>query len=86
MGGAIDASDGGALPPAAEAEQRVRVDVQLEGDDAKNLLQMTPYWWKARPEQQAEIDSLPSLSTPLEVLLSRHRYASMPHECSAGGL
>ncbi len=75
VGWSIDVSDRSLLPPPAEEKQSVRVMVSMEGNDASNLLRMTPYWWKARPEQQALIDVLPSLSTTLEVLLSRHRYS-----------
>ncbi len=53
------------------------MDVTVSGEDASNLLRMTPYWWKAKPEQQASIAELPELSTPLEVLISRHRYPAI---------
>eukprot|EP00951_Prasinocladus_malaysianus_P028907 scaffold265099_cov46-Prasinocladus_malaysianus.AAC.2 len=73
VGGAVGTGDG-ERPPEAEAERHVRVTLRVSGEDAFNLLKMTPYWWKARPEQQAGISALDVLETSIDVRLSRHRY------------
>ena len=38
--------------------QRVQFDLSLPADDARLLLQMTPYWWSATPDQQANVGAL----------------------------
>ncbi len=38
--------------------RRVQFDLSLTADDARLLLQMTPYWWSATPNQQANVGAL----------------------------
>uniref|UniRef100_A0A7S1SKK7 Methyltransferase domain-containing protein n=1 Tax=Tetraselmis chuii TaxID=63592 RepID=A0A7S1SKK7_9CHLO len=74
VGGAVEASHPD-RPPRPEIEKRVLETLNLvSGEDAKNLLQMTPYWWKATEEQQRRIGDLTSLHTPIDVRICCHRY------------
>jgi 23S rRNA (guanine745-N1)-methyltransferase len=62
--------DGG---PPPERRERVRFELVLDDPaDAVHLLQMTPYWWHARPEQQAALAER-GLVTVVDVWVTRHR-------------
>jgi 23S rRNA (guanine745-N1)-methyltransferase len=54
---------------APRSRQRVRFDLHLGGAEARALLQMTPYWWSATPEQQHAVGDL---STTVDVLVAVH--------------
>jgi 23S rRNA (guanine745-N1)-methyltransferase len=59
--------------PPPERRERVRYDLTLDDPvDAVHLLQMTPYWWHARPEQQAELGRR-GLATVVDVWVTLHR-------------
>ncbi len=60
----------------ATTTQRVRFDLSLDAADARNLLQMTPYWWSATPAQQASVGEL---TTAVDILVTIHQ----PHDTSA---
>ncbi|MGE0308094.1 MAG: putative RNA methyltransferase [Acidimicrobiia bacterium] len=59
--------------PPPEHVERVRFDLHLaEPNDVVNLLQMTPYWWHARPEhQRAAVER--DLSTIVDIWVTTHR-------------
>lgn len=59
--------------PAPEQVERVRFDLHLaDPSDVVNLLQMTPYWWHARPEHQRAAAEQP-LSTIVDIWVTTHR-------------
>lgn len=58
---------------APEAVERVRFAIDLSGDDALLLLQMTPYWWRADAAQRAAVASRPRVDTVVDVWVARHR-------------
>jgi len=60
-------ADAGESAPAQR--ERVRFELVLGADDARLLLQMTPYWWSATAEQQRRLDGL---STTVDVWVARH--------------
>lgn len=60
------AEEGSSAPTQRE---RVHFDLVLESDDARLLLQMTPYWWSATPEQQGGLDGL---TTTVDVWVASH--------------
>jgi 23S rRNA (guanine745-N1)-methyltransferase len=45
------------------SQQTVRFDLALEGASLANLLTMTPYAWRAKPEKRAALESGGPLST-----------------------
>jgi 23S rRNA (guanine745-N1)-methyltransferase len=55
---------------ATEVE-RVQFELSLEPQDAVDLLQMTPYWWSATPEQQQRCAQQP-LVTTVDIMVSLH--------------
>ncbi|HEX5615613.1 MAG TPA: methyltransferase domain-containing protein [Acidimicrobiia bacterium] len=58
--------------PAPVRRERVRFELDLDDPaDVLHLLQMTPYWWHARPEQQAAAAAR-SLRTTVDVWLTVH--------------
>lgn len=58
--------------PEPQRRERVRFDLDLtDPTDVLHLLQMTPYWWHARPDQQAAAASRP-LRTTVDVWLTVH--------------
>ncbi len=58
------------IRPAHHTE-RVRFDLSLSADDARLLLQMTPYWWSATPDLQASVGAL---TTTADMIIEvRHR-------------
>jgi 23S rRNA (guanine745-N1)-methyltransferase len=58
-------------PPSRR--ERVRFALELtDPADVLHLLQMTPYWWHARPEQQAAA-ATGSLRTTVDVWVTAHR-------------
>jgi 23S rRNA (guanine745-N1)-methyltransferase len=59
--------------PAPESLERVRYELVLDDPaDVLRLLQMTPYWWHARPEQQAAAAEH-ALATTVDVWITRYR-------------
>lgn len=63
------------LPSSPVHRRRVRYDLALEAStDVTNLVRMTPYWWKATPEQQAELTARPSLDTVVDVVVTTHSF------------
>jgi 23S rRNA (guanine745-N1)-methyltransferase len=59
--------------PPPERRERVRFDLVLDDPvDAVHLLQMTPYWWHTRPEQQAALGRQ-GLATVVDVWVTLHR-------------
>ncbi len=50
--------------------RRVQYELSLDGDDARLLLQMTPYWWSATPEQQRSVGEL---TTAVDVIVEARR-------------
>lgn len=62
------------LPSAPDERVRVRYDLELTASaDVANLVRMTPYWWKATPEQQDELTARPGLRTVVDVVVTTHR-------------
>jgi 23S rRNA (guanine745-N1)-methyltransferase len=61
------AEDGEHAPISRE---RVRFELALAGDEARWLLQMTPYWWSATVEQQASVSDL---TTTVDVFVAVHQ-------------
>ena len=57
-------------PDAPVDVERVSYELSLGPDDARQLLQMTPYWWSATPEQRAEVGAL---VTTVDVFVSTYR-------------
>ncbi len=57
--------------------QEVRLPLQLDQSALRQLLAMTPYVWKARPERRAALEARPCLSTTaaFTLLLLRKRSA-----------
>jgi 23S rRNA (guanine745-N1)-methyltransferase len=66
-------SDGG--EHGAERVERITFALHLEPNDALDLLQMTPYWWSATPQQQARCAQQP-LTTTVDIMVSLHRQTS----------
>jgi 23S rRNA (guanine745-N1)-methyltransferase len=50
---------------------RVQYDLRLEGPMLVSLLQMTPYWWKASPEQQHAASVAPPTDIHIDVVIAR---------------
>jgi 23S rRNA (guanine745-N1)-methyltransferase len=46
-----------------QAQQELRIEMQLQQHDLQGLLQMTPYAWKARPERRAALAQQGQLQT-----------------------
>jgi 23S rRNA (guanine745-N1)-methyltransferase len=65
-----DPADDGHAPPTER--ERVRAELVLAGGDALALLQMTPYWWHATPEQQSAVAALDRLETVVDVVVTTH--------------
>ncbi|HEX9259441.1 MAG TPA: methyltransferase domain-containing protein [Acidimicrobiales bacterium] len=61
-------------PPARR--DRVRYELALRPPTIVALLQMTPYWWHARPDQQAALAERDELSTTVDVIVTSHRLGS----------
>lgn len=62
------------LPSAPDARVRVRYDLALRSAiDVANLARMTPYWWKATPEQQHALVERGALDTVVDVMVTTHR-------------
>lgn len=59
--------------PDVEAFERVRFELSLNGSDALNLLQMTPYWWHATADQQRRVAQRDRLETVVDIVVTRHR-------------
>jgi len=58
--------------PPPQRRERVRFELDLvDADDVLHLLQMTPYWWHARPDQQEEAATR-TLRTTVDVWLTVH--------------
>jgi hypothetical protein len=58
--------------PPPQRRERVRYELDLvDATDVLHLLQMTPYWWHARPEQQ-EAAATRTLRTTVDVWLTVH--------------
>ena len=67
-------------PPADDAptepleRRRVRYELALTSStDIGNLLQMTPYWWKASEAQRRVISDRDDLNTVVDVIVSVHQ-------------
>lgn len=58
--------------------QRVTYDLNLKGDDLVNLLQMTPYWWKATAEQQAAVSNHQGATIRIDINVVAHRLGQLP--------
>jgi 23S rRNA (guanine745-N1)-methyltransferase len=69
----IKAHVSGEGEPPPDRTERVRFQLDLtEPADVVHLLQMTPYWWHARAEQQAALAERP-LSTIVDIWVTQHR-------------
>jgi 23S rRNA (guanine745-N1)-methyltransferase len=55
---------------------QVVTELVLEGQDAQNLLTMTPYFWRASKEVQQQIASLPQLRTTVDITVTRYQRLS----------
>jgi 23S rRNA (guanine745-N1)-methyltransferase len=69
-----------ALPPTTLFEPvetlRVTADVELASpQDVEAVFQMTPYYYRTSAADRAKLAALPSLSTPVEFVLTRFRRA-----------
>jgi len=62
--------------PAPARSDRVRYELVLRQPDILALLQMTPYWWHARPEQQAAFAVRTELRTTVDVMVTSHQDAA----------
>jgi 23S rRNA (guanine745-N1)-methyltransferase len=51
--------------------RRVQYDLRLDGPTLVSLLQMTPYWWKASPEQQHAASIAPPTDIHIDVVIAR---------------
>ena len=56
-----------------QAAVRVKEDLVLEGQDAQNLLQMTPYFWKASKDVQGRVAGLQQLRTTVDIIMTRYQ-------------
>ena len=56
-----------------EASVRVREAMLLQEGDAKNLLAMTPYMWRASSDVQAQIGCQEPMAVSADVVVSRYR-------------
>lgn len=54
----------------------VKEDVVLEGQDAENLLQMTPFYWKASKQVQDRVASMAQLRTAVHIVVTRYQKQS----------
>ncbi len=54
---------------APDQRHEITFDLDLDADDARRLLQMTPYWWSATEAQQA---SLGAIATTVDIVVARH--------------
>lgn len=62
------------LPNAPDERVRVRYDLVLTSPaGVHDLVLMTPYWWKATPDQQAAIATTASLTTTVDIVVTTHR-------------
>ncbi len=61
---------------AADSRTEICYRLTLRQPDIVRLVQMTPYWWKATADQQAEIAARPELTLTIDVVVSTHRYTS----------
>lgn len=62
--------------PPAEQQEVVRFEVALDEPSLRRrLLEMTPYWWSARPEARAEVEE-GLLAVTAEMVLARYRRVS----------
>lgn len=70
------ATDDARFPPPV-ASTRVRFELVIDGGNAvHDLLQMTPYWWKATDDQRQAIGALDHLTTTVDVIVATHRLAA----------
>lgn len=54
--------------------RRVEADVELRSAaDIAAVFQMTPYWYRTRPEDRAKLDGLQALATPVSFVLGVYR-------------
>jgi 23S rRNA (guanine745-N1)-methyltransferase len=55
---------------ALKAVERVRYEVHLHGEDASNLLSMTPYLWRADKNLQISLQAMDEVHTTVDVLVA----------------
>jgi 23S rRNA (guanine745-N1)-methyltransferase len=58
-------------PHTAAAEQRLQYDLNLDGPGLVQLLQMTPYWWKATERQRAVVAETSMRTVRADVVIAR---------------
>jgi 23S rRNA (guanine745-N1)-methyltransferase len=64
------------LPDAPVERVDVRYVLALRSaTDVANLVRMTPYWWKATPEQQAALVATDALDTVVDIVVTVHELA-----------
>ena len=56
----------------AAAIEQVRYELRLGQPDLLQLVMMTPYWWKATPDQQADIAGRAELRVQIDIVVSTH--------------
>jgi 23S rRNA (guanine745-N1)-methyltransferase len=59
-------------PHTREETTSVRYDLHLTQPSITNLIQMTPYWWKATEDQQQRIRLAEALTVTVDVVVSTH--------------
>ena len=58
------------------ATERVRYELSLGQPDLVLLLQMTPYWWKATVDQQADLAIRSELTVTIDIVIATIRSRS----------
>jgi 23S rRNA (guanine745-N1)-methyltransferase len=54
----------------------IKRDISVKGSDILDLLTMTPYYWQARPEQQAMLAKLQKLDTTIHFYINIYQHVS----------
>lgn len=54
-------------------QTRVQYDITVEGENIRNLLSMTPYFWRTSEQDIARLDKIDILKTPVEFIITVYR-------------